>query len=109
MPLHEPLGHPVEPESPPPLAFRDPDSRDHVGHPCPTGGDPADEIGMEEHRLQHVRILLPQEPPQLPRDAKKVRRPSGPKAVDLDPSRFQGRHQGPRACGRWRGKPIDDR
>ena len=64
--------------------FRHADARGNGLHAGPARGDSPQQIGMEQKRLDNLRTLGDQQPPETPGDQGKLPNPSSTETVDLN-------------------------
>ena len=66
---------------------------DDARHPRPACGYPADDVGVKQHRLEKLGVLLLQQSPQSAHGTEEMPISPGTEVVDLYAGRFQGPNQ----------------
>jgi len=85
------------------------DATDHPWHARPASGKPPENVGVEQERLQQVRLLVNEQFCQPMQNPRRASDPMSAKKMDLDVGRFQGVLTGSMIFARRAAKDIDDR
>ena len=91
VPIDPTLRQAIQPEMPAGRAFGHADSRHHLLHASPTGGDSSQDIGMKQKSLDNLGFLGCQKSPQAMRHNGKLPHASAAETMDFNAGRHQGR------------------